>query len=217
MNSTEAASWLKDNVQTFLSKMGGTSVYKERLLNVVAQYVPVSFDPDVAGALQNLERANNLPPGSLVKGRWIKPIGQRYPNQKVAHAIFGFSNAAAANVFLHHGMWIEGKPVNGHKLLPEPIRCLKCQGIGTNHIAANCSSSHDVCARCGDMHRTVACIADDEARACANCKTAKRPHEGHGAADRSCPVFIDKLQFTLERNPDAKYPYFPVEGDSSSW
>ncbi|KAJ7762505.1 hypothetical protein B0H16DRAFT_1311730, partial [Mycena metata] len=216
-SSTEAATWLKANIESFLSCMGGTSIYKERLLNVVAQYVPVSFDPSQDGALRILESENNIPSGVLAKARWIKPVAQRNRGQKVAHAILGFSDPAAANIFLRQGIWVEGRSVSGHKLLPEPIRCLKCQGVGLNHIAANCPSIHDTCARCGEMHKTAACMVDDEARACANCRIAKRPHEGHGAADRSCPVFIDKLQFALERNPDAKYPYFPTPDDPSSW
>ncbi|KAJ7021658.1 hypothetical protein C8F04DRAFT_972372, partial [Mycena alexandri] len=217
MNSTDAATWLKANMPSFLLEMGGTSVYKERLLNVVVQYVPVSLDPTQDGALRVLESENNLLSGSLVKVRWIKPIAQRHAHQKVAHAIFGFGSANAANTFLRHGMWVEGKPVHGHKLLPEPIRCLKCQGVGLNHIAANCPSIHDVCARCGGMHRTATCGVDDDARACANCRNARQPHEGHGVADRACPIFTDKLQFALERNPDAKYPYFPLADNTNSW
>jgi hypothetical protein len=63
----------------------------------------------------------------------------------------------------------------------------------------------------------VDCTAHDDKRACANCKIAKRPHEGHGAADRSCPIFQDKLQFVLERNPEAKYPFFLIAEDPSTW
>ncbi|KAJ6521979.1 hypothetical protein DFH09DRAFT_847493, partial [Mycena vulgaris] len=87
MNTTDAANWLKRNMEAFLSALGGTSVYKERLLNVVVEYVPVSFDPSQDGALHVVEGDNGLPSGALAKARWIKPEGQRRGGQKVAHAV----------------------------------------------------------------------------------------------------------------------------------
>ncbi|KAJ7433457.1 hypothetical protein B0H11DRAFT_1758944 [Mycena galericulata] len=151
LNTKQAADWIKDNMSGFLAALGGTSVYKERLLNVVVKYVPVSFDPSRDGALHEVEGDNGLPSGTLVKARWIKPVEQRREGQKVAHAVFGFKDPAAANAFLQAGLWVEGKRVHGRKLLTEPIRCMKCQGIGLNHVAATCDSIHDVCARCGEI------------------------------------------------------------------
>jgi hypothetical protein len=217
MNTSAAATWLKTNIDAFLEAMGGTTAYKERLANIIVQYIPVSFDPELDGALRTIEDDNNLPRGTLASARWIKPAQRRNAGQKVAHAIFGFSDDAAANVFIREGAYVEGRKVYGRKQLTEPIRCMKCQGVGLNHVAATCKSICDVCARCGGVHRTTDCVATDDQRACANCKIAKRPHEGHGAADRSCPVFQDKLQFALERNPEAKYPYFLVEEDPGTW
>ncbi|KAK6969644.1 hypothetical protein R3P38DRAFT_2814125 [Favolaschia claudopus] len=43
---------------------------------------------------------------------------------------------------------------------------------------------------------------------------AKHPHEGHGAADRLCPVFQNKFQAA---NPEAKYPYFLDPDDPTTW
>ncbi|KAJ7123910.1 hypothetical protein C8R46DRAFT_928082, partial [Mycena filopes] len=215
MDSTDTADWLKNNMDTFLAAMGGTSVFKDRFYNVVVQYVPLSFDPSRDGALRSLEGDNNLPHGALARMRYYKQAERRSPGQRVAHAAVGFKDAASANRFLREGMWVDGRTVYGYKQLAEPIRCLKCQGF--NHVVANCPSIHDVCARCGEMHRTVMCKVADDARACANCRNAKREHQGHGAADRACPVFTDKLQFSLERNPDARYPFFPVADDPSSW
>ncbi|KAJ7686853.1 hypothetical protein B0H17DRAFT_940071 [Mycena rosella] len=195
--------------------MGGTSVLKERFLNILAQYVPVSFDPNRDGALHVLESDNGLQPGDLGKARWIKAPEQRRAGQRVAHVVFGLRSETAANIFLRDGFYVEGKKVYGYKLLDEPIRCLKCQGLG--HVVGQCKSIHDTCARCAGMHRTSECRATDEERACANCRNAKRAFEGHGTADRSCPVFTDKLQASLERNVAAKYPYFPIAEDPTSW
>ncbi|KAJ6491449.1 hypothetical protein C8R47DRAFT_918593, partial [Mycena vitilis] len=215
MNNAAAASWLTGNIRAFLDAMGGTSVYKERLTNVVAQFVPVTFDPELEGALRVIEADANYTRGALKKARWIKPIHRRRVGQQVAHAVFGFSDDTAANSFLMHGCYVDGRLVFGHKLVTEPIRCMKCQKMG--HIAAACPAQNDVCARCAGEHRTAECEATDEERACANCRAAERAYQGHGAADRSCPVFQDKLQFALERNPEAKYPYFLKADDPTTW
>ncbi|KAJ7031420.1 hypothetical protein C8F04DRAFT_960378, partial [Mycena alexandri] len=217
MNTADAAKWIKANVGNFLAEMGGTSVYKQRLYNVKVQYVPVSFDPESQGARRLVDDDNNFPRGALAKGRWLKPPQQRHSQQRVAHAVLGFEEATVANRVIRDGVFIEGARVFGNKLLTEPIRCMKCQAIGQNHIASTCPAEEDVCARCGEAHRTIRCKAPDNERACANCKAAKRLHLGHGAADRACPIFEEKLQYALERNPEAKYPYFLVADDPSTW
>ncbi|CAK5284048.1 unnamed protein product [Mycena citricolor] len=84
-------------------------------------------------------------------------------------------------------------------------------------MARDCPLTRDICARCAGEHRTGNCTKGDDERECANCKTKGRPHKRHGAADRSCPTFTDHLQASLQRNPDAKYRYYPVEDDPSSW
>ncbi|KAJ6570536.1 hypothetical protein DFH09DRAFT_1080093 [Mycena vulgaris] len=190
------------------------------------EFVPVSFDPELGRAFEVIEDANGLDRGALVQARFIKPPARRHPGQRSAHAIFGFASAASANHVIRHSLFVDGRRV-----------------VGTNHTAATCPSIHDVCARCGEMHRTDACTKGDEERACANCRAAKRTYHGHGAADCSCPslatyssatrarTFDDalmcfdprspnsannKVQFALERNPDAKYRFFPTD-DPESW
>jgi hypothetical protein len=217
MNDGTAVQWLKANMEEFLTRMGGMSVYKERLCNVVLRFVPVSFDPVAEGALKVVSEDNGLPKGALVKARWIKPLERRRPGQRVAHAVLGFSDPSAANRVIRDGVWIDGSKVHGYKLLSEPVRCLKCQRIGAGHIAADCKNDHEVCAQCGEDHRTSTCAVTDEERACTNCKVAKLDHKGHGAADHTCPFFKDKLHHSLGRNSDAPYPYFLVSKDPSSW
>jgi hypothetical protein len=43
------------------------------------------------------------------------------------------------------------------------------------------------------------------------------PHRGHGAADRTCPVFQRKLQHSLDRNYDTKYPYYLIDSATDTW
>ncbi|KAJ7706761.1 hypothetical protein B0H17DRAFT_845354, partial [Mycena rosella] len=163
-----------------------------------------------------IEDANGIGRGELVQARFIKPPERRHAAQRSAHAIFGFASAEAANHAIRHRLFVDRRRVMAWKLLSEPIRCLKCQVIGVGHSAATCPSVHDACARCGNMHHTATCKVRDEERACSNCRAAKRPFCGHGAADRLCPVFKDKLQFVLERNPEAKYRFFATD-DPATW
>jgi hypothetical protein len=94
----------------------------------------------------------------------------------------------------------------------DPKRCMKCQGIGVNHMAAACKSIHDVCARCAGMHRTDQCGVGSSAEfKCANC------HEkGHGAADRECPIFKAKLAELHAKIPNYAYRFFPTK-DPNTW
>ncbi|KAF7362490.1 RNA-directed DNA polymerase from transposon X-element [Mycena venus] len=218
LNTPAAAEWIRapKRIAAFLTGMGGTSIYRPRNFSCVVEFVPVSFDPGLSRAFEAVEDANGLDRGAISQAHYIKPLERRHPGQRSAHAIFGFASAAAANHAIRHRLFVDGKRVPVRKLLSEPIRCLKCQIVGANHTAGTCPSVHDTCARCGEMHRTNMCKVRDEERACSNCRAARRSFHGHGAADRSCPVFVDKVQFALERNPDAKYRFFPTD-DPESW
>ena len=54
-------------------------------------------------------------------------------------------------------------------------------------------------------------VKDHTAFRCSNCKGEK-----HGAADRRCSYFIDKLTCIQKLNPDHKYKYFPTS-DPKTW
>ncbi|KAJ7315616.1 hypothetical protein DFH08DRAFT_627024, partial [Mycena albidolilacea] len=84
-NDEAAARWLKANMGDFLTCMGGTSVYKERLYNVVLRFVPISLDLAADGVLDVICDDNNLPKGAVAKARWIKPPERRRVGQRVAH------------------------------------------------------------------------------------------------------------------------------------
>jgi hypothetical protein len=212
--SPAAAEWLRkeDLMAAFLEKLGGTSVYRNRLVNTVVEYVPTSFDPQSLGALEGVEKANGLLVGAIVSARFIKPPQLRSAGQCTAHLIMGFQSRESANSAIQSGIFIEGKKVYARKLLQEPKHCLKCQTMDTNHLAAECKSTHDVCARCGGQHKTVMCDVQNQADfQCSNCKG-----EGHGAADRQCPYFIDKLAHIQKLNPEHKYKFFPTS-DPKTW
>lgn len=217
MNTEENASWVRDRMKDFLSYMGGEYAFKVRTMTTVAEFVPVSFDPDTIGALRLVEDVNALPQNSLVSARWIKPPQFRREGQNVAHMILGFATREAANAAIERRIAIEGKSVVVRKLLQDPLRCMKCKKSAAGHVAANCKSIHEACVNCGGMHRKTDCTVIDETQFnCVNCKNANLPHAGHGAADRRCPVFRERTLQIRARNPDNQYRFFPTD-DPKTW
>ncbi|TDL19050.1 hypothetical protein BD410DRAFT_697962, partial [Rickenella mellea] len=208
MSSTAAALWLKtkDVMKAFLESFGGTSIIKERAYTVIAEFVPVTLDLNDADACTQIEKDNNLPSLSILTAKWIKPVHKRSQTQRTAHLIIALNSPESANQFLRDGAYIKGKKVWTRKLLQEPKRCLKCQRVGSDHLANECKSEHDICGNCGDKHRTSSCeINDPSLYYCVNCK-----HHGHAAWDRLCPKFMEISTRFLARNPTNKYRFFPT-------
>jgi hypothetical protein len=166
MNSEAVAEWIKQEavMKMFLKKMGGACIAKTQLLNVVAEFVPTTFDPSDLGALEEVECNSGLARMSMMSVRFIKPTHLRKEGQKTAHAIIGFSDRAMVNHAIENGVFVEGKHVGIRKLQQEPKRCLKCQEMGVTHVAANCKSLHDVCAQCRGLHWTANCTVEDPSR-----------------------------------------------------
>ncbi|CAK5267063.1 unnamed protein product [Mycena citricolor] len=219
MTTQEGAEWIqeKDNMPAFLNALGGSTIHTPRNFTIIADFVPVSFDPDSPAAIGELEDSNGMGSGHITNARYIKLKERRTQGQRVAHMMIGFKSAETANRALKYGLFIECTKVNCRKILQEPTRCVKCQFYNTGHVAKTCKSIHDTCARCGEMHRTSTCAATDEQLACSNCRAHNLPANGHGAADRNCPVFAKLLQENRQRNPDAQYRYYPVNNDPTSW
>ncbi|KAF7312977.1 RNA-directed DNA polymerase from transposon X-element [Mycena kentingensis (nom. inval.)] len=219
LNTPAAADWIRANASAFASGMGSGAAFKERYYNLILEFVPKTFDPRDNASLRALEEDNNLSEGAVASARHLKPTEKHHPTQKVAHVVLALPKAKNANHILRHGLYIEKKWVKGRKLRNEPHRCLKCQEIGANHIAATCPKPDDTCARCAGAHKTTECTATADELSCANCeKTDEHGRgRGHGAADRQCPAFQAKLRLALERDPDAKYVYFPEPDDETMW
>lgn len=214
LDAAASADYLRreDVMRTFMDHFGGTSALHARTYQVVVEHVPVSFDVARAEALRKVEETSELPPRAIHEARWIKPAHLRSAGQRVAFLIMGLTTREAANRVLNYGVIVEGKHCRTRKLLPEPKRCVKCQGYG--HFARECKSPKDVCARCAGEHRTMdqSCPAGkSRPMRCANC--AK---EGHGAADRGCDVYQGRLAQLRTRDPDARFRLFPTN-DPDTW
>jgi Zinc knuckle len=210
LNSTQAANYLKSKevMRAFMAQFGGTSTGSSRTYQVVAEHVPTSFDPNEQTAIEKVEQASSLPRMAIYEARWIKPPHLRREGQRFAFLSVGFSTREAANHALEYGIFIEGKQCRTKKALMDPRRCMKCQKFG--HIARDCKSIHDVCARCAGLHRTGDQLCGTGELRCANCQEG-----GHGAADRQCRVFKERLHQARDRDPDAKYRLFPTNNPST--
>ncbi|KAF8881113.1 hypothetical protein BD779DRAFT_1386322, partial [Infundibulicybe gibba] len=113
-----------------------------------------------------------------------------------------------ANEAIKMGLFICGKRTPVRKSLKEPLRCLKCQKVGTGHLAATCKDTKDTCPRCGGEHRAVDCTIMADSLKCSNCKES-----GHGAADRNCPYFRKRITQHLEKDPQNKLRFFPTSSE----
>ena len=194
-------------MRSFMDHFGGTSALHARTYQVVVEHVPVTFDVTSTDALRRAEEASGLPTRAIHEARWIKPTHLRGLGQRVAFLIMGFSSRETANHAMNYGVMLEGKHCRTRKLLPEPKRCVKCQGYG--HFARECKSPKDVCARCAGEHRTTdqdCPVGKGQTTKCANCDRT-----GHGAADRNCDEYKRKLAQMRARDPDSRFRLFPTD------
>jgi hypothetical protein len=214
LNTKEAAAWLRapDVQKAFMEKYGGTSNMHNKLHYVIAEFVPVSFDAGSSFTHAKIEQDNVIGLDSIAYSKYIKPPHLRASNQRVAHVIFGFTDREDANTAITTGMFIEGKHSNVRKMLIEPKRCLKCQKY--SHYISDCKATEDICARCGEQHRTAQCIVNDTAMyRCANC--TENEAVGHGAADRECATFKAQCRKVQEHIPENKYKFFPTSAPTT--
>jgi hypothetical protein len=84
LNMKEAAEWIRgpETLRRFKEKYGGPAEIRTKLFNVMAYYVPISFDPESEEAKQKTEVDNGFRRGSLVHARYIKPIHRRSPKSE---------------------------------------------------------------------------------------------------------------------------------------
>ena len=86
----------------------------------------------------------------------------------------------------------------------EPRRCLNCQQLNANHLAARCMC-REVCGTCGDEHRMAKCTETNHNRfRCTNCNMS-----GHTSWDCLCPRFLEECGRIESSDPEHTYKYFP--------
>lgn len=207
LNSKEAADWVReaDNEQSFADSFSKDSHVRCRTYNLIVPRVPITFDPNEAKGLRELEEVNGLRPLTIGKAKWIKPLARRHPDQTHAYAVISLYSADSANALIRDGLIICGTKVRPKKQKQEPIQCMKCRGWG--HFATECPAEKDTCGNCGEGHRTNTCGSRSKLY-CAACKT-----NTHASWSRECPEFIRRCAIIDNRNPENAMPYFPTDQD----
>jgi len=101
----EAATWLKNegNLKNFLTRIEIQGDLKPRLHNVIASFVPTTFNPDDKRHLSEFFETNEIDNNSIVKMRWVKPIERRRKDQVSTHLIITTNKAEIANELILKG------------------------------------------------------------------------------------------------------------------
>lgn len=213
MSSIEAARWLlKPAVaKPFARKMGMAAQVVERTYRLVAERVPVTFDPRDLAVLRAVEASHDLRPHAIARAEWIKPMERRFAGQRTAFLMFTVTGVDQANTMLK-GLTLAGRKVLVRRDLDEPKRCARCQAYG-GHFARECKAAHDVCANCAGVHPTSQCgVAGDPAHyRCANCN-----EDGHAAWDRACPALRKRVSAHVHRKADSGFRFF-VTNAPDTW
>ncbi|RPD56723.1 hypothetical protein L226DRAFT_437660, partial [Lentinus tigrinus ALCF2SS1-7] len=215
-DSAASAAWIKRDgmIGDFQRGLGVGAQVKPRHYKVVAQYVPVSFDPQNEYDISTVEGENDIPHGNLVAARWIKPLEKRAPGQRVAYLLISFLTAQDANKAIKNGLYIASKHVPVHRDQEEPQRCAKCHKYDPPHLARDCRAIHETCGACASIHhKTAECATTnhDDYR-CINCGA-----NGHAVWEKRCPAYQRALQKMRARRPESSFRFFPLAEDPYTW
>jgi len=101
----EVATWLKNegNLKNFLTRIEIQGDLKPRLYNVIASFVPTTFNPDDERHLSEFFETNEIDNDSIVKMHWAKPIERCQKDQVSAHLIITTNKAEIANELILKG------------------------------------------------------------------------------------------------------------------
>lgn len=212
-SSVEMARWIQKPAvaKPFAHKMGMSARIVERTCKLVAERVPVLFDPQDAALLRAAEAGHGLKPGAIVRAEWIKPVEKRFPGQRTAFVMLTVAGWEEANKAIR-GLTLAGRRVLVRRELEEPKRCSRCQAYG-GHFARDCKAPHEVCANCAGEHPTSQCTVAGEPHRfrCANCAM-----DGHAAWDRACPTLRARVSTHVQRRADSGFRFF-VTNAPETW
>ena len=209
LNKAQTAKWVQEQKGKFIENFSATATIKDRAIAVIVEYVPISYFPEYPSEHRKIESDSQLLHQSIITTRWIKLIERRTQGQRSAHLIAKFKSTEAANKAIRDGIVIAGKRTRARKLNKEPRRCLKCQRLNVQHLAATCTGT-ETCSTCGGKHRSTDCIERSSGKGyCISCKS-----NDHASWNRLCPKFIEATERIKRENPESTYKFFP---DANPW
>ncbi|KLO04137.1 hypothetical protein SCHPADRAFT_793342, partial [Schizopora paradoxa] len=99
MSSKEGADWLKqpDVLKVFTKCYDAKATVRGATYPFFADFVPVAFQAQDFDERRKVEEDSGLPRYALDDIRWMKPVGKREQNQKVATLKIFFSSPVVAN------------------------------------------------------------------------------------------------------------------------
>jgi hypothetical protein len=129
LDSKETAIWIREleNEAVFADSFAKGAHIMDREYSLVAPSIPLTFEPDNAAHLREIEEVNNLPSRAIRKARWIKPTSRRRPGQTHAFAILSITSVDTANKLIKDGLVICGGLIQPSKQKQEPVQCMKCR------------------------------------------------------------------------------------------
>ncbi|KAI8993938.1 hypothetical protein BD414DRAFT_457207 [Trametes punicea] len=196
--------------RAFSKHLGLRAQVVERVYRLVAERVPVTFDPSDQATLREVEGRNGLGARAIARAEWIKPALRRRPGQLTAHLMLTLTDVHQANLALR-GLQIAGRRILVRRDLEEPKRCSKCQSY-EGHFARDCTAVRDTCATCAGPHPTSQCtIRDPNLFHCVNCQV-----DGHAAWDHNCPTLRSRVRVRTMRRTDAGFRFF-VTSSPETW
>ncbi|KAI0364121.1 hypothetical protein BV20DRAFT_1039580 [Pilatotrama ljubarskyi] len=195
----------------FARKMGLAAQVIEHTYKLVAERVPVHFNPQDPAVLRAVEKAHHLQPHAIVRAEWIKPVEHRFAGQCTAFVMLTITGVEQANLALK-GLTLAGRKVLVRRDLNEPKRCACCQSYD-GHFARECKARGDVCANCTGPHPSAQCDSAGNPKAyhCSNCDAS-----GHAAWDHACPTLRAKVRARTFRKADTGSRFF-VTNTPETW
>jgi hypothetical protein len=200
--------WLRNilgNKTVFEATYGHGVAIKQQTFSIISTGVPITAEMDNDTFLRELEEANNVPTGTIVKGSWVKPIERRTKNQTIAFARLSITSVATANSLIARGVTICSKRCRTFRSIKEPSQCLKCQEWTPHHFAKDCTNKR-ACSTCGQDHKSKDCNARDRPY-CISCRT-----HFHASWDRGWPARKAECQKMDSRQPEDTSPFFYEPG-----
>ena len=150
MDSEDSAEVMQQTTidTNFIGNFSDSSTVNPNNYPIIVEFVPTAFNPTSQDNITEIEVANSLQPGAITTARWIKPPEKCTKNQATAHLVLHIKTRLAINSLIRLGILIASTWEMACKSLQEAKQCLKCQKLGTSHMAVQCNQIYDTWGTC---------------------------------------------------------------------